>query len=230
MKPKKIAPQPWAMAETIVFNTLVAYFRDAQYYGNVFAVTGNAGCGKTFAAKWFAGENKSVYHLECAEYWNRKTFLEKLLLAIGEQQPGGNVAEMMDATVDALFQRETPLLIIDEADKLSDQVLYFFISFYNLLKGHCGIILMATPHLAQRIERGRRLKRKGYAEIFSRIGRRFIPLSAVSKKELAAICNANSISDEETITTVYHECEGDLRRVEREIHKRRRKNLQQQNN
>ncbi|MFB6454451.1 AAA family ATPase [Chitinophaga sp. Hz27] len=229
MKTKKIVPQVWAMSETIAFNTLVAYFLDAQAYGNVFAVTGNAGCGKTFAARWFAGEHKAVYHLECAEYWNRKTFLEKLLQAMGEQQPGGNVAEMMEATVDALFQQETPLLIIDEADKLSDQVLYFFISFYNLLKGHCGIILMATPHLAQRIERGRRLKKKGYAEIFSRIGRRFIPLSAVSKKELTAICVANNISDEAIIAAVYHDCEGDLRRLEREIHKRRRKNSPQQN-
>lgn len=54
---------------------------------------------------------------------------------------------MMDDIVDTLKRKDAPLIILDEADKLTDQVLYFFISLYNQLEGHCGIILTATSFL-----------------------------------------------------------------------------------
>ena len=66
---------------------------------------------------------------------------------------------MMDDIIDTLKRKENPLVVLDEADKLSDQVLYFFISLYNQLEGHCGIILCATNFLDKRIKKGLRTKR-----------------------------------------------------------------------
>ena len=50
----------------------------------------------------------------------------------------GTVSEQMDAIVEELQTVEKPLVVLDEADKLSDQVLYFFISLYNQLKVSVG--------------------------------------------------------------------------------------------
>ena len=44
-------------------------------------------------------------------------------------------------------------MVLDEADKLSDQVLYFFISLYNKLEDRVGIILCATDYLEKRIKK-----------------------------------------------------------------------------
>ncbi|WP_160711262.1 ATP-binding protein [Chitinophaga solisilvae] len=220
---KKHQRHEWQLVETTDFHTLITYFRDAQTYGNVFALTGPAGSGKTFAAAWYATNNTAVFHLECAEHWNRKLFLEKLLQAIGCERSGHSTGEMMEDIVHALCTLHEPLLILDEADKLSDQVLYFFITLYNLLHGRCGIVMTATSHLVKRVDRGRRLNRKGYAELYSRIGRRFIVLRGVNKKELTAICQANGISSAEDTAAIFHDCEGDIRRVERAVHKQRRK-------
>ena len=84
---------------------------------------------------------------------------------------------------------------MDEADKLSDQVLYFFITLYNQLEDHCGIVLLATDYLEKKIRKGLRLNRKGYKEIYSRIGRRFIPLRAVNLTDITGVCIANGITD-----------------------------------
>lgn len=210
----------WHMVETLDLNTLITYFADAKDYSNVFALCGPAGCGKTFAAEHFASRRPNVYHITCAEYWNRKQFLSKLLERMGREHTGYNVSEMMDFIVETLMKQENPLIILDEADKLSDQVLYFFITLYNALKGKCGIVLMATDFLSKRIIRGYRLNKKGYSEIFSRIGRRFVTLSGTNKKEIQAICEANGITNPLDINEIFNDYDGDLRRVERMIHKK----------
>lgn len=217
----------WHFVETIASRTLDAYFDDAKMYGNVFAITGAAGCGKTFAARKFAATETSVIHVECAEHWNRKIFLRKILAAMHKEQHGYHVGDLLDEIVSHLLVMEEPLLILDEADKLSDQVLYFFITLYNLLRGKCGIVMMATNHLVQRVERGRRLNRKGYTEIYSRLGRRFVQLPSLRKQEIITICEANGIQDKLAATEIYNECDGDMRRLEREVHKRKRKMLRE---
>jgi hypothetical protein len=76
---------------------------------------------------------------------------------------------------------------------------------------------MATDQLEKRITRGLFLNKRGYQEIFSRIGRRFIELKQPSKADIKAICLINDVSDGEEISTIYNSSEGDLRRVKKLI-------------
>lgn len=215
--------QPWSLVQTYDWHTLVTFFDDARTYGNVYAVIGAAGSGKTFTASWYARNFKNVYHIVCAEYWNRRMFLSEILRQLGRTNTGYTMGEMMEEIINEMLKQNKPLIILDEADKLTDSVLYFFITLYNQLKDKAGIVLMATDFLAKRIQRGYKLNKKGYAEILSRIGRRFIYLRGVSRKEVEAICLANGIDDRAQIAEIWNECEGDLRRVERGIHKMHRK-------
>lgn len=196
---------------------LTKLFEDARVNANTFGIVGEAGSGKTFTAEYYSKE-ENVFHICCNEYFNRKTFLAELLNAMGKDGGGYTVAEMMSAVVGTIRKLDNPLIIMDEADKLSDQVLYFFISLYNLLNGKCGLILMATDHLEKRIEKGVKINRKGYKEIFSRLGRKFIPVPKVSRKDVSMIAKINDITDPETITEIFNSSEGDLRRVFRLIH------------
>jgi len=209
----------WQFVPTYDSLCLISFFEDAREFGNVFAITAKSGSGKSATAEYFASKSPNVYHIECAEYFNRKVFLQKLLEKMGHQNTGYNVAEMMDFIVERLMRQESPLVIMDEVDKLPDTVLYFFITFYNQLKNKCGIVLLSTDYLAKRIQRGVRLNRKGYNEIYSRIGRRFVSLRGTSKEEVEDICKENGCPDPLMITNIYKEYEGDLRRLERGVHK-----------
>lgn len=210
----------WKMVETQDFKTLCRYFDDAREYGNVFAITAKEGSGKSFAAEYYAAQRPTqVFVVSCAEYFNRRVFLEQLLLKMGKGYSGLNVAEMMDLIVSVLMKKENALIIMDEFDKVPDAVLYFFITLYNRLEGHAGLVMMATDHLSKRIMRGRRMNRKGYSEIFSRIGRRFISLKGTTPEEVEQICRANGVVDREAVSNIYNDCEGDLRRVKRGVHK-----------
>jgi len=216
----------WMIVETTGYKILKGIFTDAQENALVMAACGEAGSGKSVTARSYAEENQNVFLLSCNEFWNRKLFLQELLRAMGKNPNGDTVGEMMSTIVSILKKADAPLMIIDEADKLSDQVLYFFITLYNQLEDHCGIVLMATDHLEKKVSRGLRLNKKGYKEIYSRIGRKFIGLPGVGTQDVAEICVVNGIVDKAAIKDIASDCEGDLRRVRRKVfaaNKKRRK-------
>lgn len=209
----------WQVIPTEGYTRMYHLLRDAQQNAIVLAVTGDAGCGKSQAIKQYAAENQNVIVLSCSEYWNRKLFLNELLRALGRTDYIGNtVGEMVAEAMIRLKRLDNVVLVLDEADKLNDQVLHFFITIYNQLEDQCGILLCATPYLEKRIKRGVQNNRKGYREIYSRIGRKFIPMPVVNDSTISDVCAANGITDRRTIARIIDDSECDLRRVKRLVH------------
>lgn len=207
----------WQVAETRAYKQMTQVLQRSKADHLVVAVTGDAGCGKTESIKDFCQRQREAYHLSCSEYWNKRTMLNKLLTAMGTDGSGMSVSELMEEIVDTLKKRKSPIIILDEADKLSDHLLYFFISLYNQLEDHCAIILCATAYLEKRIRQGLRSHKKGYEEIFSRIGRRFIALAPVNDEDIYAVCSLNGITDMKMADKIAEDSECDLRRVKRAV-------------
>ena len=208
-------PRKWVVIETEGYARMTQVLTDAQHNSLVMAVVGDAGCGKSQAIKTYAEQNRGVIALSCSEYWNRKEFLSELLQSLGVEPGGTTVAEMMREAIRQLKRRESVLIVMDEADKLSDQVLHFFITIYNQLEDTVGIVLCATQYLKKRIERGAVNNRKGYKEIYSRIGRKFIPMPVVNRGDIKAVCIANGLDDRREVERIIEDADSDLRRVKR---------------
>lgn len=208
----------WTVIETAGYGRMTDVLRDAQEHSLVMAVVGDAGCGKSQAIKAYTEQNRGVMTLSCSEYWNRKEFLSELLQSMGVEAGGNTVADMVRESLRHLKRREGVLIVLDEADKLSDQVLHFFITLYNKLEDTVGIVLCATPYLKKRIERGAMNNRKGYKEIYSRIGRKFIPMPVVNGDDIRAVCRANGLEDAGVIEKIVDDSDCDLRRVKRLVH------------
>jgi DNA transposition AAA+ family ATPase len=207
------------LVETQDFQTLTLYYSLAKEEGATFAITGGAGSGKTYAGKWYAEANRkrSVFYLECASYWNKKHFLGNLCQALGKNAAGLSIPEMMDTIVRELSRLNQPLIILDEIDKLSDNVLIFYITLYNELNGLCGFVLQSTNQMQKRMMKGLRSNKTGFQELFSRIGSKFIELHGSTPAEVREMCVENGINQEEDIRAIINEYQGDLRRVERQL-------------
>ena len=208
----------WATVATGGYKRMTSVLEDAQENSQVMAVIGDAGCGKTQAIEHYVKNHRNAYHLQCAEYWNKKNFLQNLCQQMGMRNTYGTVYDLIEDIVRELEKQDSPLIIVDEADKLSDVVLYFFITFYNRLEDHCGIVLCATGYLKKRIIAGERNERKGFAEIHSRVGRNFIGMPQTTSEDIAAICEANGVDDLNAINTICKKSDFDLRRVKRLVH------------
>lgn len=193
----------WQTIETKVWKNFNKILNDAQENAFVMAVTSDAGSGKTFTSKNYVKNHAEAYHISCKSYWTKKDFLIEIGRAIGNKTDGKRVTVLVDEIINTLRWRDSkPLLILDEADKLSDTVLQLFITLYNDLEGRCGIVLCATDHLEMHIRRGVNLGHTGFNEIISRLGRKFIALPSITSKDVTMICEANGITTAEAINEV----------------------------
>lgn len=220
----------WRLCETAAFKDVETFLADAQQYHNVSWIIAPAGIGKTTAAAQYAKTHRNVFVLPCSEDMHKADFVEELAKKIGIRNEGLTVRATLMRIVDEVVKLDRPLLVFDEGDKLTDSVMYYFISLYNALEDKCGIVFLSTPYIQKRMTKGLKLDRKGYEELYSRIGRKFIPLSSVTEYEVNAICRSNGLTEEKAITAVIKDSseikkslmEFDLRRVKKSTHKQLR--------
>ncbi len=208
----------WVIAPTTNLRFITQILSSAAAHGHAYAIVGPAGIGKSAAQEHYAQNQRNAIHLKCDEFWTKQTFLQNLLRQLGREHGWQSMPEMMDTITATILKMDHPIIMIDEADKLRNDVLYLFISLYNRLEDHCGLVITATDFLTKRLERGIKFNWKGYQEIWSRIGRKPIETVKTRAKDVQVICTANGVDDPNTIAKITHECEGDLRRVKRAIH------------
>lgn len=215
----------WTLSETTAFRELTLMLEDAQQNRSVAWVVGSAGLGKSTTARAYAATHENAFHICCSEDMQRGDFIRELARVIGIKSNKESLRERLQLVTDQLKTLDTPLLIFDEGDKLMDSVFYYFISIYNALEGHCGIIFLSTEYIKRRMENGLTYNKKGYDEIFSRVCRRFIDLTPASAHEVAALCRANGLDNERAIAEVVKDASTskyDLRRVKKAVHKCKR--------
>ena len=203
----------WNTAETATYKQVHFALEAAQEEARVMSLTAPAGSGKTYAAKEYEASHRNVYRLMCDEFWSKNDFVEELLRVMGEKADGLTKRERLRLACDVLSRKEQPLLIFDEFDKLGDNVWSFFITLYNRLEEQCGIVLLSTDYIEKRMRMGLKYQRKGYPEIFSRLGSRFVGLDRADYEDVKAVCEANGVTDEAVIEDIARSAEGDLRRV-----------------
>lgn len=226
IKSKVSVASGWQCADTQAFSHLLFYMAAAKEDSSVMWVTGPAGIGKSTAAAMYAATNRNVFLITCSEDMHRTDFVQDLARHIGVNSVGLTVRGTLKAIIETLVTMDHPLLIFDEGDKLIDSVLNYYISLYNGLQDKCGMIFLSTEFIKRRIENGLNRAKKGYEELHSRVGRRFVPLPLVKANEVAAICKLNGLEDKAAISTVLKEaaeCGNDLRRVRRSIQKEMKK-------
>ncbi|WP_394749515.1 AAA family ATPase [Spongiimicrobium salis] len=206
----------WKSADIKNYRVLRALLNNAQENSISIAISEDAGRGKTHTYRKYAKDNPNVVHLECANAWSKKSYMKHLMSAAGLSQIG-TLEELVDKFIKKMKGMHRPLVIIDQFDKLKDSQTDLFMDFYNELDGYCGFVLSGVKALEKRVKNGVNRDKIGYAELYSRIGRKFIGLDPISMIDVRKICNANGIMDPDTVSFVYNNSEGDLRRVKRDI-------------
>ena len=215
----------WQIVETGAFQEISYALDDAQQWKNVTWVVGEAGCGKTTTARMYAESHREVFYLQCSEDMYKGEFVKEIARLVGLRTEGYTVRELWKAILSALVQMDAPLLVFDEADKLTESVFHYFISLYNQVEDKCGMVFLSTDYIRKRIANGLRYQKPGYKEFYSRIGRKYFELDDTSVHDVYAICSANGLTDKKDIDAVIKDaetCDFDLRRVKKAVHRIKR--------
>lgn len=200
------------------FKTIIDLLEAAQKRSMSIGVAFSAGAGKTEAYEAYERSFPNVIHVNCKNTWSTKSYVKALLQAAGLDK-SGTVEEMIETFTDHLISLESPLVIIDQADKLKEKGFDLFMDLYNDLDEHCGFMVSGVPALAKRVEKGVLNRKTGYAEFWSRIGRKWIALDELSKQDVIEVCAVNGLTDELEVSSIFNQCMGDLRVVKRMVQK-----------
>lgn len=222
---RPVGSEEWAVVDTTALQEMHMIFRDMKEDAGCIWVTGEAGSGKSTAAKLYAEQNREVFVVLCGEDMHRSHFVHAIADAVGVRSDGMTTRQTLQATAEALTAMNRPLIIFDEGDKPSDSVFHYYITLYNLLEDRCGIVFLSTDYIEKRLRNGLRCGKRGYKEIDSRIGRKFFKLSSTNAHDISAICTANGITQHKTQASIIQEVEQydfDLRRVKKSVKRERR--------
>ena len=216
----------WQIFSTRAYQDMTLYMGYCQQHSSVMWIAAPAGIGKSTASSSYAALHRNVFRLTCAPDMTRSDFVHELAGQVGVRTNGMSIRSAFAEVLRHLVTLERPLLVFDEADKLADSVMFYFISIYNALEDRCGIVFLSTAAIKKRITNGVLRDKKGYDEIESRICRRYVDLTPVSAGEIEQICLANGLQDPAAIGRVKADVRAygnDLRRVKQSV----RRELQQ---
>jgi transcriptional regulator with XRE-family HTH domain len=205
----------WQMVRSIGNYTRIAQaFEDAKQESMWFAIANKAGSGKTGTLEDLFNNDitGSVFFIQ-AENWTERQFL----IHLGHKTVGASNLKGKYISNDELrqkiadffneMQNDKPVLLIDEADKLKPMALGSLIPLFNKTEDRLGLIMSGTENLEKDITAGVRCNKKGYDELESRIGRTFMHLNGATKTEIAAICEANGVSNVFSQDQIWNEIE-----------------------
>lgn len=184
-----------------------------------------AGSGKTIVAK-IARQQENTFYILCDEDMKKKEFALEFARSAGLRvNTQKNARSIIIEVVEHLRERKDVLIVFDEADKLSDNIINYFITIFNYFEDmtgsqSVGIQFISTDYIVTRMERGLRYKKKGYQELWSRLGSKFYDVDKNTPNDVEAICRARGVVRQRDIDEVIKEANRtnyDLRRVDRKI-------------
>lgn len=199
----------WQIVETANLKIAATVLSAAKNRSLFVSISDIAGAGKTCAAKLFTQKYRAdgAFYLECGE-WGRKDFLTSLCDCIGIERRTSDIATI--PLIVKFFNEHAalkPILILDEADKLKSAALRFLIPLYNGCEGNLSVVIAGTPNLEKAFKAGVLRDVKGFDELSSRFGRRFVKLQGVTEGEVGQICAVNGITDKKLQKAIFKECE-----------------------
>lgn len=214
----------WNVVRTTTnYKIVQTVFEDAKSEGMWFCISNPAGSGKTEALEdLYSNDTTGSVKMLTAEEWQSRTFtksLVKRLYGITSLESGTHRGKSWDA-FDSSYKNSSyfldmiceyfnnvpnPILIIDEADKLRESAFRQLIPLFNRTQDRLAVILSGTENLEREIKRGVRLQKKGYDEVESRFGRKYINMKGASYYDIAAICKGNGVTSEEAIEMIWSE-------------------------
>ena len=169
-----------------------------------------AGGCKTTGLKAYANQHQNnsstpVYYMSARE-WGSKRFMQELATTIGCRWFHKDTADAILTKVINHIELEVnqkPMFILDECDKLKPGGIRNLIYLFNAFEDRISVVISGAEALRKNMARGVAYSALGYDELESRFGRSYMPMIGNNKKDVTAVCTANSVYDPEVVQEIW---------------------------
>jgi hypothetical protein len=202
----------WNTARTEVFSMIEEDVLFCKEYSKGRIFVDDCGIGKSYTAKYLSRTLSNCFYLDASQCKTKHAFIRAMAKTIGIGE-AGKIQELKDNTKYYLSMLPQPVIIIDEAGDMEYSAFLELKEYWNATEGFCGWYLMGADGLREKIERGRRNKTVGFAEMFSRLSEKYsrsVPLERNEKlnfyKKLITDVLSVNIQDEDVLKKVVARC------------------------
>lgn len=179
----------WQHFDNYNFRAVTVAFEEARHNNKQpRLVQGDTGYGKTYCKEQYLKQHlatTSAISLEAD--MNAKEFMVELAEAVGVNTVGTR-AKLRKEIGKKLRQQPGHLLIIDEAENLTDKMIDSLKALWQQIRGYCGLVIMGVD-VIELFERGKNRRKKNYPQTYRRFEFNWTLLEAVNGEDIAAICN-----------------------------------------
>jgi DNA transposition AAA+ family ATPase len=182
--------------QTADFAATVKLCNAARKNHFMIGLLADTGMGKTTSLTACAN-SKSTFYVAFDKTMRPKQFFAALLKEMGIAFEG-NIHAMVNKVADELNEMESPLIMIDEAGKLTHtMILYLHVLRDKTIK-NCGIVLAGMPYFKANLSKLSTKQKEGYAEFYRRVNL-WHELEGLSRDEINQICKAYGITGDEDL-------------------------------
>ncbi|MEJ7778436.1 MAG: ATP-binding protein [Daejeonella sp.] len=190
------------------FASIVKICEAARQNSFMIGLTADTGMGKTTGLTHYS-QRKSTFYVSYDKTMKPRQFFVCLLREMGIAFEG-NLNEMVNRIADELNTIDKPLIIIDEAGKITHSMILYLHVLKDKTSGSCGYVLAGMPYFKANLIRLSNKQREGYAEFLRRINV-WHQLIGLNRSEIEYVCSTNGINDAESVKKMHYKTRfGDL--------------------
>jgi DNA transposition AAA+ family ATPase len=191
----------WVIIETDNFLTVHNCCDNARKNKTMSAIIGSAGSGKTTGISFYNSRNPNTFLITCTRAMRTKQFLSEILKSLGVNYIASDY-DMVKMIIEVLNKKDNPLLIIDEASKLSANTLMYIQDIWDGIEANSGLVLAGVEYLYENLKKNAERNKIGMPEFYSRVSL-WQYLQEPTKQEIEAICKNNGVTNPEDIKKMY---------------------------
>lgn len=168
----------------------------ARKFHLMIGVLADTGVGKTTAVCTYARQ-KNVFYVSFCKSVKANQFFADLLRELGVSFEGPLNAKI-NRVAEELNKKDHPLLIIDEAGKITHPIMLYLQELRDKTSSNCGIILAGMPYFKANLQKFADRQKEGYAEFLRRINL-WHKCLGLKPDEVTEICRINGVTDKDKI-------------------------------
>jgi len=210
----KVFEDNWKVARTSVYTEIEDNLNFCKELSRSMVLVDDCGIGKTFCTKHIIKKMRNTFYVDCSQAKSKQLFIRLLAKTVGIDNQG-KYYDVLANLKYYITTLEKPLIILDEAGDLEYTAFLELKGIWNGTDGACGWYMMGADGLRDKIDRGIKNKKVGFAEIFSRFSDEFIKLVPNGKADrqafyselIGAVATAN-LKDTSKIKQLINKCIG----------------------
>jgi len=201
------------VVETEGYRAMIAHLITLKEWSYAGVIDGSTGTGKTFAINDFQRQfPNATFKITAAADFTPKRFMQELggLLGLNIYDTQYDLRGHIQKALSGMVK---PIIIIDEAENLTDHNYSSIKAIYDAMEERCGIVLVGANNYWSNLQakaRRNRLRAHCFPQIVSRFRAHVLHVPTMSVKDVTVAANRFGIVDKGSITSL-HQSSPDFR-------------------